>query len=61
VFGFGNEDTYETLTNKHKKDKMVTEKMKKVDRAAFADNDFNKDMFFENTFSHQQFERRSDP
>ena len=38
---------------KQQKDKVISDKMKKVDKAAFADNDFDKEMFFGKTFQHQ--------
>jgi hypothetical protein len=34
--------------------------MKKVDRAAFAENEFDKEMFFGDTFGHQKFDRTKD-
>ncbi len=39
---------------------MIKEKMKKCDRAAFCDNEFNKEMFLENTFDHQNYNKRED-
>jgi len=39
---------------KQEKDKITIEKMKKVDRAAFAQSEFDKEMFFENNFSHEK-------
>ncbi len=50
----------EALNKKQNKDKMLTDKMKKVDRAAFAENEFDKEMFFDNTFGHQKFDKKSD-
>ena len=39
---------------KQQKDKMISDKMKKVDKSAFANNDFDKEMFFGKTFQHRQ-------
>lgn len=57
VFGFGSKDDYESLLNKQMRDKNISDKMKKVDKAAFLEGDFNKEMFFENTFAHQSDKR----
>lgn len=54
VYGFGNEDDFKDLMKKQEKDKITIEKMKKVDRAAFAQSEFDKEMFFENNFSHEK-------
>jgi hypothetical protein len=54
VFGFGNEDAYEALMKKQKNDKDISDKMKKVDRAKMMENEFDKEMFFDKTFSHQK-------
>ena len=53
VFGFGNEDDLESLMKKQERDKNVCDKMKKVDKSAFANNDFDKEMFFGKTFQHR--------
>lgn len=50
----------EALKKKQNKDKVVIDKMKKVDRAAFAESEFDKEMFFDNTFGHQKYEKRDD-
>jgi hypothetical protein len=57
VYGFGSQDDYEALIKKQNRDKNISDKMKKVDKAAFLEGDFNKEMFFENTFSHQSDKR----
>ena len=38
---------------KQERDKNVCDKMKKVDKSAFANNDFDKEMFFGKTFQHR--------
>ncbi len=53
VFGFGDEDALEALIKKQERDKVVIDKMKKVDKNAFASNDFDKEMFFGKTFEHR--------
>jgi hypothetical protein len=60
IFGFGTEDAYNSLIKKQNQDKVIKDKMKKCDRAAFVENEFNKDMFFEQTFNHQNYEKKSD-
>ena len=54
VFGFGDEDALESLMKKQERDKNVIDKMKKVDKSAFVNNEFDKEMFFGKTFSHRQ-------
>lgn len=54
MYGFGNDDAYDALIKKQNKDKMISEKMKKVDKAAFVNNDFDKEMFLGKTFGHQK-------
>jgi hypothetical protein len=54
VYGFGNEDTYESLIKKQNKDKVICEKMKKVDKAKLVESDFDKEMFFDNKFGNQK-------
>jgi hypothetical protein len=52
AFGFGDEDAYNVLV---KKDKMISDKMKKIDKAQFVASEFDKEMFLGKTFGHQQF------
>jgi hypothetical protein len=54
VFGFGDEDALESLMKKQERDKNVIDKMKKVDKSAFVNNEFDKEMFFGKTFAHRQ-------
>ena len=60
VYGFGDEDTYESLIKKQNKDKMISDKMKKVERGKLAGSEFDREMFFDKTFEHQKFEKNSD-
>jgi hypothetical protein len=55
VYGFGDEDAHSVLVKKQDKDKMISDKMKKVDKAQFVANEFDKEMFLGKTFGHQQF------
>jgi hypothetical protein len=41
---------------KQQRDRNVSDKMKKVDKAAFVNNEFDKEMFFGKTFGHQKIE-----
>ena len=59
VFGFGNEDDLQTLERKQQRDKQLCDKMKKVDKFAFANSDFDKEMFFSKGYAHRaQMEAR---
>lgn len=40
---------------KQQKDKQISDKMKKVDKSAFANNEFDKEMFFGKTFGHNEY------
>jgi hypothetical protein len=53
VFGFGDEDTLNDLIKKQDRDKALSDKMKKVDKSAFVNNEFDKEMFFSKTFAHR--------
>ena len=53
VFGFGDEETLNDLIKKQERDKNLSEKMKKVDKSAFVNNEFDKEMFFSKTFAHR--------
>jgi hypothetical protein len=59
VFGFGTEDNLNELRKKLGKDKIFYEKMKRVDKKQLSDSDFDKDVFFSETFSHQQYGQKS--
>ena len=54
VFGFGDDDTLKELMKKQERDQVIINKMKKVDKSAFVNNDFDREMFFSRTFSHRQ-------
>ena len=54
VYGFGDDDTLKDLVKKQERDQVIINKMKKVDKAAFANNDFDREMFLSKTFSHRQ-------
>ena len=41
VYGFGDDDTLKDLIKKQERDQVIINKMKKVDKAAFANNDFD--------------------
>lgn len=56
IYGFGNEDSIKALLKKQAKDKKISEKMRQIDKSQLVDNDFNKEMFFSDTFSHQKDE-----
>lgn len=59
MFGFGNEDSLEELMKKQDKDKALCNKMKQVDKSAFVNNEFDKEMFFGKSYAHnQQMENR---
>ena len=53
VYGYGCEDDLQNLMKKQERDKNICDKMKKVDKASFATNDFDKEMFFGKTFQHR--------
>ena len=40
---------------KQERDQVIIDKMKKVDKSAFANNEFDREMFLSKTFSHRQF------
>ena len=54
VYGFGDDDTLKDLVKKQERDQVIINKMKKVDKAAFANNEFDREMFLGKTFSHRQ-------
>ena len=54
VFGFGDDDTLKDLVKKQERDQLIINKMKKVDKSAFANNEFDREMFLGKTFSHRQ-------
>ena len=54
VFGFGDDDTLKALMKKQERDQVIIDKMKKVDKSAFANNEFDREMFLSKTFSHRQ-------
>ena len=54
VFGFGDDDTLKELMKKQERDQVIINKMKKVDKSAFVNNDFDREMFFSKTFAHRQ-------
>jgi hypothetical protein len=39
---------------KQERDQVIIDKMKKVDKSAFANNEFDREMFLSKTFSHRQ-------
>lgn len=43
------------LMKKQSRDKDISDKMKKIDKAHFATNEFDKEMFLSNTFSHAKY------
>ena len=54
VFGFGDDDTLKDLIKKQERDQVIINKMKKVDKSAFANNEFDREMFLGKTFAHRQ-------
>ena len=54
VYGFGDDDTLKDLIKKQERDAVIIDKMKKVDKSAFANNEFDREMFLSKTFSHRQ-------
>ena len=54
VYGFGDDDTLQDLVKKQERDQVIINKMKKVDKSAFVNNDFDREMFLSKTFSHRQ-------
>ena len=54
VYGFGDDDTLKDLIKKQERDQVIINKMKKVDKSAFANNEFDREMFLNKTFSHRQ-------
>ena len=54
VYGFGDDDTLKDLVKKQERDQVIINKMKKVDKSAFANNEFDREMFLNKTFSHRQ-------
>ena len=54
VYGFGDDDTLKDLMKKQERDQVIIDKMKKVDKSAFANNEFDREMFLSKTFSHRQ-------
>ena len=54
VYGFGDDDTLKDLIKKQERDKTIIDKMKKVDKSAFANNEFDREMFLSKSFSHRQ-------
>ena len=54
VYGFGDDDTLKDLIKKQERDQVIINKMKKVDKSAFANNVFDREMFLSKTFSHRQ-------
>ena len=54
VYGFGDDDTLKDLIKKQERDQVIINKMKKVDKSAFANNEFDREMFLSKTFSHRQ-------
>ena len=54
VFGFGDDDTLKDLIKKQERDMIIIDKMKKVDKSAFANNEFDREMFLSKAFSHRQ-------
>jgi len=54
VFGFGDDDTLKDLIKKQERDQVIIDKMKKVDKSAFANNEFDREMFLTKSFSHRQ-------
>jgi hypothetical protein len=62
VYGFGDEDTLNDLIKKQDRDKALSDKMKKVDKSAFVNNEFDKEMFFSKTFAHRNdVDERANP
>ena len=41
------------LIKKQERDKSLSDKMKKVDKSAFVNNEFDKEIFFSKTFAHR--------
>ena len=54
VYGFGDDDTLKDLVKKQERDMVIIDKMKKVDKSAFANNEFDREMFLSKSFSHRQ-------
>ena len=54
VYGFGDDDTLKDLVKKQERDQVIINKMKKVDKSAFVNNEFDREMFLSKTFSHRQ-------
>lgn len=54
VFGYGDEDALESLMKKQERDRAYCDKMKKVDKSAFVNNEFDKEMFFSKGFAHRE-------
>ena len=54
VYGFGDDDTLKDLIKKQERDMVIIDKMKKVDKSAFANNEFDREMFLSKSFSHRQ-------
>ena len=54
VYGFGDDDTLRDLQKKQERDQVIIDKMKKVDKSAFANNEFDREMFLSKSFSHRQ-------
>jgi hypothetical protein len=59
IFGFGDDNDYNNLMIKHGKEKIMLEKMKKVDKKLVAESEYDKEIFLSKTFSHQQYGRKS--
>jgi hypothetical protein len=57
IYGFGSDEDLNTLFRKQGKDKLILEKMKKVDKKLITESD--KDIFLSETFAHSSYGRKS--
>ena len=52
AFAFGDEDSYMALQKKLGRDEAMITKMRQVDKSAFVQSDFDKEMFFGGKFNN---------
>ncbi len=57
IYGFGSEEDLDILYKNQGKEKLIKEKMKKVNKTMITESD--KDIFLSETFSHSKFGRKS--
>lgn len=53
VYGFGEEEDMKALIQKQQRDGVIKDQMRKVDKMQFVSNEFDREMFFGKSFSHQ--------